>query len=753
MNIREKFDHFFQTQLNPEQQQVVAPHEGVMLVCAGAGSGKTRVITSRMVSLMVNHQVRPHAIIALTFTNKAAKEMKERISRFLGNEGSSPYVGTFHSYCLRMLKSNAHLLKTPTFSLIDESDQEKIVRTIIQQKGLSKKVTAKQVLSAISRGKNEAINQTEREALWGQDLLLKELCLLYEQHKTAAHCFDFDDLLLETLTLFQKNATFKSIFQEHVKHILVDEYQDTNKVQHALLKEMAQDSSQGFSLDSLCVVGDEDQSIYSWRGATVSNIMNFSKDFPQAVSITIPRNYRSVQPILHTANEVIKNNSFRNPKQLYSDREAHDRVRLMICASSYQEGEALAHLMRIGQASSSLNNYAVLYRSHFQSRSLEEALIRYSIPYKIMGGIQFYDRLEIKDILAYLRLIMNPFDRLAFSRIFNTPGRGLGDKFEDLFYATWDFMPFSSFSEIGQHLISTNQLTKVKTDSLTHFLAVFTGLTPELKPSTLVQTILERTRYYTYLKDAFEKDESEAKRDNIKELVNGILFFEDRNDPTLETFLSEVSLLQEQMHAAEDTLECVKLMTFHAAKGLEFETVVLTGVEEGILPSSRSLYNPESLEEERRLMYVGITRARERLLLMRAKYRYTYGQVTDQPASRFLSEIPEEYAMQTDCSFWKEYDFKDYFTEWLSKKGAPTPKRAAPKSLPDSLNDEFQPAFSDEEDEFKESPLWRRGQQVVHKSFGQGTIEKIEEKSSHIYLTIRFKSGIKKLDSPFVTPA
>ncbi len=595
MNIREKFDHFFQNQLNREQQLVVAPHEGVMLVCAGAGSGKTRVITSRMVSLMIHHEVRPHSIIALTFTNKAAKEMKERIARFLNNEGPLPYVGTFHSYCLRVLKSNSHLLKTPTFSLIDESDQEKIVRTIIQQKGLSKRVTPKQVLSAISRGKNEAINQAEREELWGQDLLLKEICLLYEQHKTAAHCLDFDDLLLETLTLFQKHPLFKKIFQDQVKHVLVDEYQDTNKVQHALLKEMTQDDSRSFILDSLCVVGDEDQSIYSWRGATVSNIINFSKDFPQAVAITISQNYRSVQPILHIANEVIKNNTYRNPKQLFSDREAQDRIRILMCASGYQEGEALAHLLKNARSVSSLNAHAVLYRSHFQSRSLEEALIRYGIPYKIMGGIQFYDRLEIKDMLAYMRLVMNPFDRLAFSRVFNTPTRGLGDKFEDLFYATWDFMPFSSFIEIGNHLIATKQLTKIKADNLALFLAAFEGLTPELKPSKVLLPLIERTRYYTHLKDSFEKDEAEAKKDNIKELINGVLFFEERNDSTLESFLSEVSLLQEQMNVNEDTSDYVKLMTFHAAKGLEFDTVILTGIEEGVLPSSRSLFNPESL--------------------------------------------------------------------------------------------------------------------------------------------------------------
>lgn len=762
MSIREQFDDFFHNHLNPEQQSVVAPHKGTLLVCAGAGSGKTRVITARMAHLMMVHHVRPHEIIALTFTNKAAKEMKERIIRYVGEDSPIPYVGTFHSYCLRLLKSNPHLLPFSTFSLIDEDDQEKLVRGIIQQKGLSKKVTPKQVLASISRIKNETTNAAEREAAWGHDLLMRDLYHAYEQQKNAAQCFDFDDLLLQALALFKQHASFKQVFQNQVRHVLVDEYQDTNKVQHALLTAMTKRDNNEFALDSLCVVGDEDQSIYSWRGATVTNIIHFTRDFPDAVAITIERNYRSVQPILHVANEVIKNNIFRNPKKLYSERAADDRMRLLTCASSYQEGEALAQMLLTVRAlpDHNLNDYAVLYRSHFQSRSLEEALIRHAVPYKIMGGIQFYDRLEIKDMLAYMRLIMNPFDRIAFSRIINTPSRGLGDKFEELFYDTWQMMPFTRFDEVARLLIEHNKLTKVKADSLEAFIKIFDGLTAETKPSKVLTSLIERTGYYTYLKNSFEKDEAEAKKENLKELINGVLYFEENNQPTLDAFLQEVALLQEQMNSKEEGSEYVKLMTFHAAKGLEFNTVILTGVEEGVLPSTRTLYNPEALEEERRLLYVGITRARERLLFMRTKYRYTYGQMTDQQPSRFIDEMPKEYVLEDDCSYWKTHDFESYFIAWLSGD------RRTKKTSSDNQKKHTEPSGQHDNDthfrasrvsSFSErfdddvSSNWQRFQSVYHKTFGRGVIEKIEQKSSSTYLTIRFKAGIKKMDATFIS--
>ena len=307
------FKEFFEQNLNPEQQQVVEPEKGVLIVTAGAGSGKTRVITARMAYLITQHHIPASQIIALTFTNKAAKEMKERIARFLSHEGPLPYVGTFHSYCLRILKSNTHLLPFKSFSLMDEADQEKLARDLIAEKGLTKKLRPGQLVAFVSKLKNEATDDQERAKLWGDDLFYRDLYYLYEARKTAAHCLDFDDLLVHTLELFKKNEIFKKVFQEHVRHVLVDEYQDTNKVQHALLKELTKDQGT-FSLDSLCVVGDEDQSIYSWRGATVSNIINFSKHFAEHVRLPLNVTTDQVQPILHIANEVIKHNAFKKSK-------------------------------------------------------------------------------------------------------------------------------------------------------------------------------------------------------------------------------------------------------------------------------------------------------------------------------------------------------------------------------------------------------------------------------------------------------
>ncbi len=730
---------YFQEQLNNEQQRVVAPYKGILVVTAGAGSGKTRVITARMAYLMMHHAVSASQIVALTFTNKAAKEMKERIKLFLTEEDQLPYVGTFHSYCLRILKSNTHLLPFSTFSLMDEQDAEKLAKQIITEKNLVKKLKPRQLKAFVSRVKNEATTEKEREALWADDLIYRDLFYLYEERKMAARCLDFDDLLLHTLELFRKNDLFRKVFQEHVKHILVDEYQDTNKVQHALLKLMTKHDG-SFALHSLCVVGDEDQSIYSWRGATVTNIINFHKDFPEAEPITIEQNYRSVQPILTIANEVIKNNMFRNPKKLFSGKEATDRIRVLTSASGFQEAESLATFLKLARSQSGLDSHAILYRSHFQSRSLEEAFIRHAIPYKIMGGIQFYDRLEIKDMLAYMRLIINPFDRLALSRIINRPSRSLGPKFEELFFTTWDMMPFESFQEVGQALIEQQKITGVKLEAFSLFLEIFKDFTPAIKPSTVLQSLITRTGYYSHLDKTSDKEEAAAKKENIKELVNAVLFYEERNpDARLDAFLEEVALLQEQMNTTEETSDYVKLMTFHAAKGLEFDTVILTGVEEGILPSSRSIFNPESLEEERRLLYVGITRARERLLIMKAKYRYLFGQLTDQQPSRFINEIPDDHAPQDDSSYWKDFQVVEYFANWLSGE-APRIKEAPQDDFT------YEPAFQDE------SPTWQRHQSVMHKKFGRGVIERVEQRSTGTHLTIRFKTGIKKLDSSFIAP-
>lgn len=439
------------------------------MVVAGAGSGKTRVITARITHLITNHGINPSAIVALTFTNKAAQEMKERIQHFLGHETKElPFIGTFHSYCLLLIKKNQHLLDSPFFSVMDEDDRTKLISSILKRNNLQKQITPKSLGYQISHIKNHIIDP-DTPAFYRDNRMIVDVYHTYEKEKKLSKCFDFDDLLLEGLRLFEKNNThnkyintsFKQEFHETVKHILVDEYQDTNIVQHTLLKQMTKDGDK-IVADSICVVGDEDQSIYSWRGATVANIMNFKKDFPNTTVITIEQNYRSVQPILSIANQVITHNMERNPKKLWSKKTGNNRVRALSCLSEYQEAQAIAQLLKIIMQQKKQTSVAILYRTHFQSRAIEETLIKQNIPYKIIGGINFYERKEIKDILAYLRLVVNPFDRTSLFRIINTPTRGLGPAVEELIHGHWKDQPFLSFKNILTNLIEQKNIVGKK---------------------------------------------------------------------------------------------------------------------------------------------------------------------------------------------------------------------------------------------------------------------------------------------------
>lgn len=740
MNIQESFKNFFDTQLNPEQQQAVALKEGVLLVCAGAGSGKTRVITARMTHLILMHHVPAYALLALTFTNKAAREMKERIAHFLPGF-QLPYVGTFHSYCLRLLKIYRHHLAQPDFSIIDEDDKEKMLKAIIAKYGLLKKVTVKTLASAISQHKNSLLGIS--------DPLLEELCNVYEREKTNAHCLDFDDLLLEVLKLFRTNAEFKKDFQQKVRHILVDEYQDTNLVQHALLQQMTQDDSKIFTGDSLCVVGDEDQSIYSWRGATVQNIVYFKRDFPQTITVTIAQNYRSVQPILDAANAIIENNTTRNPKKLWSEKKAQDRIRKLHCASSYQEGDVVAHLASVHlkkrpSLAKNDQSIAVLYRSHYQSRSLEEALIRGSIPYKIIGGVRFYDRQEIKDLLAYLRLVVNPFDRIALSRIINVPSRGLGDKFIESLMALWDQQPFLNGFQVLQQMLNEKMVSGLKAESVRSFINLFHGLSRTDNAQMLIEYFLTKTTYIEYLKEHFSPEDAQAKTGNVKELVNAIVSFARRDIATIDLFLEEVALLQE--HTIDETTnDYISLMTLHAAKGLEFDTVILTGLEENILPSAHATYAEDTIEEERRLLYVGITRARERLLLTHVRYRYVFGTMTDQRTSRFVHELPE-WVGAADCSQWSSGDILHYLHDWYAGK---TPSLKAPlREKPKLVIPDF--VFDEEVADERPRKL-RLNQRVRHATFGIGTIKELEERDDDaLFATVQFGPKTKKVSAAFL---
>lgn len=744
VDIRSYAEH----QLNPQQRKAVEPKDGSLLVIAGAGSGKTRIITARIAYLIMHHGVLPEEIVALTFTNKAAKEMAERIESFLGRGRNIPFIGTFHAYCLRLLKQYPHIAEIPFFSIIDADDQEKIIKGILQRAQLPKQITAKQLLSQFSQLKNADSPHTQ-QALFMHYPKLEELYYAYEKEKKESRCLDFDDLLHHGLKLFN-NEKFREDMQHLVRHLLIDEYQDTNVIQHAFLKALAKNAHGDFALDSLCIVGDEDQSIYSWRGATIANMVHFKKDFPHTQTIKIEQNYRSVQPILDIANTIIKQNKERNPKELWSEKTGSNRILQITCTSEYQEGDAIANFSKIAQAQGiRLNNCAVLYRTHFQSRAIEESLIKNAVPYKIFGGTQFYERKEIKDLIAYLRLIVNPFDRPSFFRIYNIPARGLGDAFETLFYEKWAHQPFMTFRETAQQIIDQGDIKGKKAIELQDFINLFNDIDISAKPNNILNTIIDRVGYIAYLKETHELEEAQARIENIHEFMRAIIHFEDEKKGTLAQFLEEVALLQEQSSKKSEDVDTLMLMTLHAAKGLEFDTVILAGLEEGLLPSSRSLHDEKAVEEERRLFYVGITRARERLILSRTRYRYNFGQMTDQLPSTFLGEIPDRMMHKHDLCYANGHKVQQLFNEWLGGKSMPCTEPIMTFGISKRIGGQIVEPIKDSTQN-KTPTSWKINQPVKHKTFGIGLVKKIEGQGEQVSLTVNFGTEIKKVLSSFV---
>lgn len=757
--MRDSFNTFLKNNLNDAQQKAVHHQIGPVLVVAGAGSGKTRVITARITHLILNKNVHASSIVALTFTNKAATEMKERIASFLGTYTELPFVGTFHSYCVQLLKKHQEYLPTPFFSILDSDDQQKMLHAIIQRNGLQKQFTAKNVAHQISHMKNHTVDPSNPATEYLQNPLLTEILNTYETEKRASKCLDFDDLLLETVRLFKKNSVIRNRFQEKIRHILVDEYQDTNLVQHELLKTMTLCDDM-LAIDSVCAVGDEDQSIYSWRGATVTNMANFKTVFPGTSIITIEQNYRSTQPILTVANHTIQHNKNRTPKSLWSEKKGNNRTQKLICLTEYQEARAIAQLLLVAQKRYALNNIGILYRTHTQSRALEEALLKESIPYRIIGGIQFYERKEIKDLLAYIKIIANPFDKTSFFRIINVPARGLGDKFESTFYTQWTNEPFATWHDIIAHYIRDNSLGKTKTETLKNFSLIVDGINPTTSTSSAFESIITRTAYISYIKNNDEPQEAQARIDNIKELLEAVKHFESNGIITITAFLDEVALMQDKMSKQNRDTHAVSLMTLHAAKGLEFDLVILPGVEEGILPTTRSLMLNDSLEEERRLLYVGITRAKEHLLITHTKHRYSYGQMIDQIPSRFLHEIPQELLPYDDCSYWSLAQVNQFFSDWLclgaSAKAAASKKSdvyvpAFAKASADMTADRPTTKDAPTEDKINSAPAWKKNQPVKHQKYGIGTIENIDVKATgEIHLMVKFKHSTKKIVAEFL---
>lgn len=767
-------------QLNDAQYQAVIHERGPQLIIAGAGSGKTRIITTRIAHLIIEKKVEPASIVALTFTNKAAGEMQERITHFLDQHGqpgtdssgtgtpgaTTPTIGTFHAYALKLLKRYGHLIGLETFSIIDADDQQSLVKKIIERASLARH-QPRQAVYHISLLKNSSC--TLNPEINCADSTIRQLYQLYEHEKQLAKCLDFDDLLIKTLTLFKTQPQFKNNFQHLIRHILVDEYQDTSAVQHELLKCMALDSDGILAIDSVCAVGDEDQSIYSWRGATIDNIEHFQKDFAGTQIVKVEQNYRSVKPILDTANQLISHNKNRIPKNLWSDKNANNRIAHITCLSGAQEGYMVANMVRTLRNVTDLSNIAILFRTHFQSRALEEALIRYNLPYLIVGGVQFYERKEIKDVLAYLRLAVNPYDRISCTRVINCPARRLGAKFLQDFETAWTNAPFDTYASVAQNMLE--QLPPLQRAGLSRFIEVVKGVDPVMPAVQAIAHVIAQTDYVGYLNSEYDTAEAHERAQNVKELINAAQFFAERGTIMVQDFLAEVALLQEHQQRKSGDTNCVQLMTLHAAKGLEFDYVIITGLEENLLPSSKSLESPESIEEERRLLYVGITRTRAYLITSCASYRYTFGTQTYQDPSRFINEFMNSAITQYDCSSLNEWQSLELFERFFSitpkssglytfgrpeKESAIAPARRAIARRAEAQRAEAQRTIVQRAEAQREQVSaignWKKLQPVMHQKFGAGLIQSVEQRNDGTaYLTIKFKCGTKRISSTFVS--
>jgi len=655
--------------LNNKQLEAAQTIEGPVLVLAGAGSGKTSTLTKR-IAYMIAQGISSYNILAVTFTNKAAKEMKERISHLLetsfeGAVPAMPMVGTFHSVCLNILHREAEALGYDrSFLIYDTTDSQNIIKDLLKKRDISKEqVKPATIHNLISKAKNNLVSATQF-ATYNPTSPLEELAIeLYQEYQKQLrknNAMDFDDIIMNTVVLFKEYADVLAKYQERFKYIMIDEYQDTNQAQYELVKLLAN------KYKNLCVVGDDFQAIYSWRGADFKNILNFEKDYKNTKVVLLEQNYRSTQIILDAANQVIEKNSQRTDKNLWTDKESGDLIQLVEAENEYQESLFVARTIKdlVGSGKYPLSGFACLYRTNAQSRALEEAFLQLRIPYQIVGGTKFYERAEIKDLLAYLKFIYNNNDTASFRRIINVPKRSVGKASVDKILAA-----YSEMSEIDQNVNLIQLLTEPErfglklTGKAKSGILAFCEQILELRGyferekynlSQLVADILKITSYTSH----WEKNkENEARMEYIEELFTVTQKFDNLSvEEALYEFLQETALLSDidGMQASQ----AVTLMTYHAAKGLEFPVVFMIGMEEGILPHSRSLVSHKELEEERRLCYVGITRAKDKLYMTYTQLRRIFGQIQSNPSSRFINEIPDHLLEQLSLTY------TDYDPEW-----------------------------------------------------------------------------------------
>ncbi|WP_353421793.1 DNA helicase PcrA [Staphylococcus delphini] len=716
--------------MNKEQSEAVRTTEGPLLIMAGAGSGKTRVLTHRIAYLLDEKDVSPYNILAITFTNKAAKEMKERVQALVGEEAEVIWMSTFHSMCVRILRRDADRIGIErNFTIIDPTDQKSVIKDVLKRENIDpKKYEPKIFIGEISKLKNDLLTPAKVEAE-ADDFYSRMVATVYkgyQQQLVRNQALDFDDLIMTTIRLFERVPDVLDFYQNKFQYIHVDEYQDTNTAQYTLVNMLAQ------KFKNLCVVGDSDQSIYGWRGANIHNILSFEKDYPNARTIFLEQNYRSTKTILQAANEVIRHNTERKPKGLWTANQQGEKIHYYEAMSERDETEyVVREIFKQQKKGKRYKDMAVLYRTNAQSRVLEETFLKSTIPYVMVGGQKFYDRKEIKDLLSYLRLIANSADDISLQRIINVPKRGIGPSSVEkiaTYAADHELTMFDGLAEVD--FIG---LSKKVTQAAAEFYQLMSNLMQEqefLEVSEIVDEVLEKSGYREMLKRE-QSIESRSRLENIDEFMSVPVDYE-KNTPleeqSLINFLTDLSLVADVDEANLE--DGVTLMTMHSAKGLEFPIVFIIGMEESIFPHIRAIQseNDHEMEEERRISYVAITRAEEELYLSHATSRTLFGRPQSNARSRFLNEIPEELL---------DLPERQHATTIGSKKRQSAKRGFSQRVVKNSTSSST-------------ASNWKVGDKVMHKSWGEGMVSNVNDKNGSIELDIIFKSeGPKRLLAQF----
>lgn len=736
--------------MNEQQRQAVLTTEGPLLVMAGAGSGKTRVLTHRIAYLIEEQGVLPWKILAITFTNKAAREMQERLTKLLGPSASDIWVSTFHALCVRILRRNIDKLGYNTaFTIADPGEQRTLMKRIFKEMNLDpKKFEPRNFLSAISNAKNALETPAAYQAKYQDPYrkLVGEAYGRYQKELEANQTLDFDDLIMKTIELFKTEPATLAYYQDKFNYIHVDEYQDTNDAQYQLVHQLAA------KYENLCVVGDADQSIYGWRGANMNNILNFEKDYPTAQTIMLEQNYRSTQTILDAANQVIANNVNRKDKKLWTQNGQGDKISYYRAQSEHDEAYyVVKQIEKQRQAHGyAYGDFAILYRTNAQSRLIEETFMKSSIPYTMVGGHKFYDRMEIRDLLGYLTLVANPDDSLSFERVVNVPKRGIGatslNKLRQ-FAADmgWSLMKAAENVELA------NQISPSVKKKLTGFAEEMRQLQTQAANLTLTEltdAILTQTGYRASLQAVANKDlQAQTRLENLEEFKSVTQEFDQKHGDEVTTtqeqltqFLTDLALVSPQ-DELEDQTNTVTLMTLHAAKGLEFPVVFLIGMEEGIFPLARAKENPEEAEEERRLAYVGITRAKQKLYLTNANSRVLYGRIQRNPASEFVTEISDDLLQQDSPAVRSNAPFTRLKQGHSTRLATTTTYAAKQTHSTKQVANQGTGA---------EKGNWQAGDKVMHKKWGQGTVVAVNGTGTDMELDIAFPNeGVRRLLASF----